>query len=1727
MPTSFSDTTFSSTYKDDFKDSDNYHRILFNSGRALQARELTQLQTITQREMERFGRNIFKEGSVVNPGGFTLDTSYEFIKLQGNPTNVSAGSILEVDGGGITVRVLEFFPEVDPVTEPATAYIEYLDVSTTPGGSNTTRLGGNTLLNVTNGTGQVTTVQQQSGITVSGQGSRVSVNNGSFFIRGHFVQANAQSIILSKYSSTPTANVGFIVTEDIITSDDTDALFDNQNVEPNRTAPGADRYRIRLTLSTEDAVDSDDNFILINRVVDGVIQEEIDKNTYNILGDEMAKRTFEESGNYTVEPFSVKFSQNTSDTSKLNLKVSPGTSYVNGYRNAEETETDISVDKPRSNATELVGSEAISARYGNYLQLDSIEGLPDVSTLEKWTLYDAVGGFGGNPIGTARIRNVSTSGGYYRFHIFDVNMTLGSFRDVRSIGDSADATRYGNLVLEDGVAVVKEVNHNNAFFELPRIRPQNIDVTGLTEQRFAQQPANGSGVLLLPGLTGEGYADASLWILTDSSGSVVTNPDIRDSDVNAKIQGLNANENYSLIYYINRKNLAQERGKDLIQDYTQTGSLTNRELVLDKSDIYQLKEVLDADNNNVTNRFTLDNGQRDNFYDKGRVKLQTGTVTEPITVKYDYFQHDVTGDFFSVNSYIGEVAYENIPKFRQNNGIEVELRNVLDFRSVKDSNGDFDSQLINQLPRNTDTIQADVTYYQSRKDILIATEGGLEYIEGSPNVNPVKPPVPDNGMELFNFTLNPYTDDENDLEKKYIDNRRYTMRDIGGIVERIDNLEETVSLNLLELETSTVEVFDSNGNNRFKNGFFADNFKDLVFSDILNPSYSASLDRGRNIIRPAVNTQSVLFKFDSATSSGITAIGDIALLNYTEQELIYQDIATETENVNPFDVIIYAGDLELAPEIDLWREDIVVGTEELGNSIQTRTSLRLPGRVRRGRNDRISTPILRSIAQSVVFPDLPGSDDLGLPEIGNIIGESRVLSRRTSTVRTNTSIDTITTVRTLVGQRVVGIDLLPFVRSRRVFFRANQLAPNRQHFLFFDGYNMADYVKSENFRTFQEITPPDDFLGGEYTGATSHPNTPTAATSFVTDAFGYIEGSFFIPNNNEIKFDGGNKTVKILDISVDDEDAALSGAAAIYTAGGAQVSLVDVISTTRTRRSRPVPRPRPTPRPPTRRRRRRGKRREPIAQSFQLQNTNGGFITSIDIFLASKSTTVPIRLEVRPVRNGVPSQDEIIPGSVVVKNPSEISNVFSEADVVSNPGSAAIQGIRGKNTRFTFDRPIYLEGFTEYAFVLIANTQDYTVWVAEIEEFIVGTTSQRVTKQPSVGSFFMSQNAITWTPDQRRDMMFRINRANFTSSGSFNLVNDGTSTPPVNLSTDPLLTDSGDSAVTILHSGHGFISGDNINISGFDSNSTYAGISGSILNGIQQISKVDGYGYQFRVSTPANSTIQTGGSGIVSEQNVLMDEMVPTLDVFAVEGTSSTFSGSFSGTLSLAQANNQTSSPYSTPSGRDIQPNQLIRFESPRVIANSRIETQHLATAKSANISGSFSTTDTWVSPVLDLQTASVLAISNVIDNQDSDLGADNIVTNNPIEYISETDPFSGSAMSKHITIPITLEQSAVGLKVLAAVNRPTGSNIQLYYKTVPEGEDLDIDNQSWVYQEAENIIAEDNNREVFRQYEWLIGGPGGSINEFSAFQLKIVMNSSNTSKVPLIQDLRAIALGT
>ena len=125
-------------YYDDFEGagggkSKNFHRVLFRPGFPVQARELTQLQSVLQNQIERFGRHIFEEGSQVIPGDVAIDMEYYFIKVQStfNAQNVESyradfvDKIITGAETGVKARVIGTLAATS--TTPLTLYIKYED----------------------------------------------------------------------------------------------------------------------------------------------------------------------------------------------------------------------------------------------------------------------------------------------------------------------------------------------------------------------------------------------------------------------------------------------------------------------------------------------------------------------------------------------------------------------------------------------------------------------------------------------------------------------------------------------------------------------------------------------------------------------------------------------------------------------------------------------------------------------------------------------------------------------------------------------------------------------------------------------------------------------------------------------------------------------------------------------------------------------------------------------------------------------------------------------------------------------------------------------------------------------------------------------------------------------------------------------------------------------------------------------------------------------------------------------------------------------------------------------------------------------------------------------------------------------------------------------------------------------------------------------------------------
>lgn len=513
--------------------------------------------------------------------------------------------------------------------------------------------------------------------------------------------------------------------------------------------------------------------------------------------------------------------------------------------------------------------------------------------------------------------------------------------------------------------------------------------------------------------------------------------------------------------------------------------------------------------------------------------------------------------------------------------------------------------------------------------------------------------------------------------------------------------------------------------------------------------------------------------------------------------------------------------------------------------------------------------------------------------------------------------------------------------------------------------------------------------------------------------------------------------------------------------------------------------------------------KQPIAQSFFVPEPSGIYCTKIDLYLKTADTSAPIQVEIRPMSNGFPSASEVIPGSIK----SLAGNTFSGGALVSADATTPVP--------FELDEPVYLAGQRDYALVVIADSKDYEIYVAEINEFVVGSTEKRINKQPTLGSLFYSQNGVTFTPAQNQDLTFRIHRAKFnTTSSTVRLKN--ASVPKHLLETNPITTTAGSQTVTVVHPNHGMQVGQSVTLSGVDS-SGVGGILASTLNKKYNITAMDFTGYQFTADSAADSDAIGGGSLVQSTKNILYNKIYPNIQTIIPPGadinsTIKTTTGkSYGGAGTAFQIDNDF---------RSIRINQNTNLARLNLVAHDSAETAELgAGVKSLQMEIQL-TQDSNNGGMIDLQRSSVALVSNIIDNQATG-GA--IGTNTPLNFVDETSSIGGSSAAKHLSRTVILEQEAVGIKILIDANRPSNADFQVYVRTCDIDEN--IREQNFVLVNAETTVPSDDNPNIFRQYTFLHGGLGGSLTPFKKYQTKIVFRSTDQARVPVLRNLRVIAL--
>jgi hypothetical protein len=796
----------------------------------------------------------------------------------------------------------------------------------------------------------------------------------------------------------------------------------------------------------------------------------------------------------------------------------------------------------------------------------------------------------------------------------------------------------------------------------------------------------------------------------------------------------------------------------------------SEEVIFQESGYSAVVGTVNPGDRNIINNFTIDNGQRRNYYDYGRL-VKKPTAQEPVgrlKIYFDTFTFDSSdsGDLITANSYLTALYGTKIPSIdgiRNTDVIDIRPRVSSYNTSSQISPFDFSSRLFDtsgansaQILASDESVVFDYEFYLGRTDKLtLDRDGNFNLTIGEPSETPISPSVSEEVLEVATIYAAPYIyniEDPKEVKIVLTDNKRFTMSDLRKIEDRVEYLEYYTTLSLLETNTENLLIEDSNGLNRFKCGFFVDNFSDGNSADVENPIFSAdfenaeliSVSSDKRIDLSVYSSDSAISKseinLDDTSSTNVTKTGDTITLDYTQVEYFKQPFASRVVSVNPFDIVTWVGALQLNPKIDTWTEQRpaievgrVIGRGDFGPIFNGNVVSDVPY-IRPRNIEFVATRLKPNTRFKFLFESkvVSGSDAVPpgsfvfpkLLEIDSVVG-SFSPGETVGAYDENGSLTA--KFRICVPNHKSG----PHRSPTRVF-SINPYNPTVGISSLYGTQSTVLNVDTESLQT----ANISEFWGNLNTGSrlygfTSKATARVSDNKLVSDENGTVVGSIFTGKN---QFRTGTTTAKITTqqapLGVPGEST--SEAQNIFTSKGTIVQPTYVVWY------------------------------DPLAQTFLVEEESGIVPTSIDIFFAKKDSNIPVELQIRETVNGYPgTPDKVIPGLTKVLLPSEV-NVSSNATVP---------------TTFTFDKLVRLPA-GEYALVLVSDSPDYLVWHSRMGEVEITTSANEeigkviINKQPSMGVMFKAQNGSTWTPSQEDDIKFTLRRADFTAtSGTLRLFN--------------------------------------------------------------------------------------------------------------------------------------------------------------------------------------------------------------------------------------------------------------------------------------------------------------------------------------------------------------------
>lgn len=567
-----------------------------------------------------------------------------------------------------------------------------------------------------------------------------------------------------------------------------------------------------------------------------------------------------------------------------------------------------------------------------------------------------------------------------------------------------------------------------------------------------------------------------------------------------------------------------------------------------------------------------------------------------------------------------------------------------------------------------------------------------------------------------------------------------------------------------------------------------------------------------------------------------------------------------------------------------------------------------------------------------------------------------------------------------------------------------------------------------------------------------------------------VAGVFNIPSNDTLKFRTGERIFRVIDDSNNIESSCTTRGDARWVAQGLTEIKRDIIISVPTAPAPPPPSP-VTPTPPP-------KKRDPLAQTFFVDSgiyEKGVFVSSIDLFFKTKDDTLPVTVQIRPTVNGFPHSYDVLKYAETSVYPGNVN--ISDNPSTSNSSTA---------TTFTFPSPIYLEPGKEYAVIVLSDSLNYEAFVSELGQKIIGST-RVVSEQPYLGSLFKSQNSTTWTPTQLEDLMFVLKKCVFsTSAATLDFYN---TIPTSNINVDSFFVYTDEDIISNTTVGYSYSK---------DSGGAYATIEPKtdyeLTSRFTLQNTASGI---FRVRASVLSTdrnlspiIYTENYNFIGSENIINDLSINTNKI-----TVTNFGTGYSTTANISVA---------ISGGGGTGANAYV----------SNVTSGGVRTITVDTIGSGYNS-----SPTLTIT------------------GGTGLV-NATATIASELQSSGGLSVAKYITRKVTLADgfNAGDLKVWISAYKPQGTDVLVYYKVENANDPDTFNNRPWLqmvqltpsaatFSADKNDIVEYAYSPFTTATNILYQAGGATYITFNQFSIKIVLRSTTTVNIPIVYNMRGIAL--